>query len=223
MASSPAICSWRRKVSTASAVAGGSWLGDDRGFEDRSHKPGDALGVEARDPFCGGLRRGVEAASGGGGAQPLVDDGTDHLLSTFGRQAGIVVGVHSVPRCEVGVSQLQLPRSGPNGQPPECSHLEPTPAWLHHDLRASPRSCRIDFLERDGAQPELQRLASRPGFDDGWSHAQGGRRRPIASPTGPVRIANCASYLGLAHYMLRDCETVLTMRGHSERAAKKLR
>jgi len=50
--------------------------------------------------------------------------GADHLLSTFWGQAGIVVSVHSVPRCEVGVLQLQLPRSGPNGQPPESSHLE---------------------------------------------------------------------------------------------------
>ncbi len=46
-----------------------------------------------------------------------------HVLSTFGREAGILLDVHSVPRSEVGVLQLQLLRSGPNGQPPESSHL----------------------------------------------------------------------------------------------------
>ena len=43
MASSAAMCSWvrrwRRKASTASAVARGIWLGDERGLEDRSRKP----------------------------------------------------------------------------------------------------------------------------------------------------------------------------------------
>ena len=43
MPSSPAMCSWvrrwRRKASTASAVAREIWLGDERGFEDRSRKP----------------------------------------------------------------------------------------------------------------------------------------------------------------------------------------
>lgn len=32
----------------------------------------------------------------------MVRGGADHVLSAFGRQAGIVVGVHSVPRSEVG-------------------------------------------------------------------------------------------------------------------------
>src|SRR6266508_5678685 len=41
--SSVAMCSWvrrsRRKLSTASHVAGGIWTGDERGLEDRSRKP----------------------------------------------------------------------------------------------------------------------------------------------------------------------------------------
>ena len=54
---------------------------------------------------------------------PLLHNGADHLLSTFGREAGIVVGVHSVPRRIVAVWRHQRSRSGPNGQPPESSQL----------------------------------------------------------------------------------------------------
>ena len=57
----------------------------------------DALSLEALDPFGDGLRRGVELARCGSLAQPAVHNGADHVLSTFGCEAGIVVGVIRSP------------------------------------------------------------------------------------------------------------------------------
>ena len=58
-----------------------------------------ALGTEpaeAFDPFVDGLPGGVELARGLGLGEPAIHDGEDHVLSTSGRKARIVVGVHSV-------------------------------------------------------------------------------------------------------------------------------
>ena len=116
-------CALATQTLDGSAVARGIWLGNERGFEERSRKPTRPSSVEARDPFGDGLRCGVEAACGCGLAQAVVHNGADHVLSTFGREARIVVGVHSVPRRIVEVWQHQRSRSGPNGQPPESSQL----------------------------------------------------------------------------------------------------
>ncbi len=47
----------------------------------------------------------------------------DQYLSTFRRQTGILVDVHSVPLLITDGLQLQLFRMGPNEQPGENSHL----------------------------------------------------------------------------------------------------
>ena len=53
----------------------------------------------------------------------VLDDGAHHVLSTFGREAGITLDAHSVLPVAAEVSQPQSLRTGPNGQPPESSQL----------------------------------------------------------------------------------------------------
>src|SRR5262249_12848140 len=48
---------------------------------------------------------------------------SSNQLSTIRRQTGILVDVHPVLRGITEASQLQLPRSGPDGQPTESPHL----------------------------------------------------------------------------------------------------
>src|SRR5579862_4194226 len=57
----------------------------------------NAIFAEPLDPLGDGLCRGVELPGGCGLAQPAVHHRSHHYLSTFGRQASIVVAVHSVP------------------------------------------------------------------------------------------------------------------------------
>ena len=64
-----------------------------------------------------------ELASGRGLAQPFLDHTAHHSLSTFGRQGRILVAVHLVSPWNTEASQPQLPRFGPDGQPPERPHL----------------------------------------------------------------------------------------------------
>jgi hypothetical protein len=49
--------------------------------------------LEARDPFRHRLGYGVEPARGDDIAEPAVYDRTDHILSTFGRQAFLRVSI----------------------------------------------------------------------------------------------------------------------------------
>lgn len=56
-------------------------------------------------------------------ADAVIHDGADHGLSTFGRETGILVDVHSVLPRIAEVLQPQSLRPGSNGQPPETSHL----------------------------------------------------------------------------------------------------
>ena len=58
----------------------------------------DTFCAETLDPLGDRLRRGVVPARGSGPAQPAIHYRTHHLLSTFRRQAGILVHVHSVLR-----------------------------------------------------------------------------------------------------------------------------
>src|SRR5215475_6313926 len=63
-----------------------------------------------------------------GTGQPLIHHRADHLVSTFRRQTGILVGVHSVLPGSVKLQQPHFPRSGPDGQPPESPQLARCPA-----------------------------------------------------------------------------------------------
>src|SRR5664279_2447273 len=84
----------------------------------------DTFCAEPLDPFGDCLRGGVELARCGGPAQPSVDHKPHHGLSTFRRQRGILVAVHLVSPWNTEASQPQLPRFGPDGQPPERPQLE---------------------------------------------------------------------------------------------------
>jgi hypothetical protein len=63
----------------------------------------------ALDPFGDRLGRGVELARRGGLAQPAIHHRTYHGLSTFGRQARILVSVHSVLRESLGLATSAFP------------------------------------------------------------------------------------------------------------------
>src|SRR5438046_10147506 len=83
MPSSPAMCSWvrrwRRKASTASAVAREIWRGDESGFEDRFAQTNDALPFEAIEPLDDSLGRGVEVSCGCGVGEPALQHGRHHV------------------------------------------------------------------------------------------------------------------------------------------------
>src|ERR1700719_1436769 len=90
---------------------------------DPGPQTGDAFDGITRHPFADGARTDACGSSGGLrrlSACHLHDDS----LSTNRRQAGIVVDVHPVLLWNTEASQPQLPRSGPDGQPMESSHLE---------------------------------------------------------------------------------------------------
>src|SRR3954451_986307 len=73
-------------------------------------------------PFAGGPR--ADACGSCGGPRGVVAlDPSSNQLSTIWCQTGILVDVHPVLRGIAEVSQLQSPRSGPDGQPTESPHL----------------------------------------------------------------------------------------------------
>src|SRR6478672_8225367 len=119
---SAAICApvWRclRKASTAAQTAGAVWLGDERGFDERSCKPATP------DPFGDRLRRRVELPRRSHLRQTAFNHATRHRLSTFRRKRRILVRVHSASPRITEVWRHQRSRLKPNGQPPESSQLE---------------------------------------------------------------------------------------------------
>ena len=83
----------------------------------------DAFGLEARHPlahrFDGYAERGRD-----GRRRLSLDHHPPHQFgSTVRREPGILMNVHPVLRGDAEASQLQLPRSEPDGQPDESSHL----------------------------------------------------------------------------------------------------
>src|SRR4051794_22702388 len=84
----------------------------------------DAFGLEARHPLA--RRFDGYAESGRDGRRRLsLDHHPPHQFgSTVRREPGILMNVHPVLRGDAEASQLQLPRSEPDGQPNESSHLE---------------------------------------------------------------------------------------------------
>ena len=61
------------------------------------------------DPFTDSLWYRVELAGCGGFAQSAIHHGADHGLSTFRRQASILVRVHSVLRESLGFGDISVP------------------------------------------------------------------------------------------------------------------
>ena len=78
----------------AAHVAGGVWLGDEWGFDERSCKPST---LWARKQATHLPRRRPEKARDRRHAEPGVHNRTHHRFSTFGGQQRILVAVHSVP------------------------------------------------------------------------------------------------------------------------------
>jgi hypothetical protein len=92
-------------------VASGIWPGDERGLEDRS-RTFHALRAEALDPFAHRLCGRIELTCRRGLAHAEIHYGTNHLLSTFWGQAGILMRVHSVLRESLGFGDISVPGSG---------------------------------------------------------------------------------------------------------------
>src|SRR5437762_1249188 len=124
---SAAICLpvWRcrRKTSTAAHVAGGVWLGNERGLEERSRNPSTPSArnrsTHLATVFAVVLNRTAAAAF----VRPSSITLRTIASRPFGvRGAFLWVSIRFSPR-NLKLQQPQLPRSGPNGQPPESSHL----------------------------------------------------------------------------------------------------
>src|SRR2546423_2166264 len=124
---SAAICLpvWRcrRKTSTAAHVAGGVWLGNERGLEERSRNPSTPSArnrsTHLATVFAVVLNRTAATA--------FVRPSSITLRTIASRPFGVRGAFLWVSiRFSLGTLKLQqpqLPRSGPNGQPPESSHL----------------------------------------------------------------------------------------------------
>src|SRR5205807_10621212 len=124
---SAAICLpvWRcrRKTSTAAHVAGGVWLGNERGLEERSRNPSTPSArnrsTHLATVFAVVLNRTAATAF----VRPSSITLRTIASRPFGvRGAFLWVSIRFSPR-NLKLQQPQLPRSGPNGQPPESSHL----------------------------------------------------------------------------------------------------
>src|SRR2546423_7783478 len=150
---SAAICLpvWRcrRKTSTAAHVAGGVWLGNERGLEERSRNPSTPSArnrsTHLATVFAVVLNRTAAAV--------FVRPSSITLRSIASRPFGVRgafswVSIRFSPQ-NLKLQQPQLPRSGPNGQPPESSQLEHDPEkWVP----VFPRDKRGTRLRGDHAQ-----------------------------------------------------------------------
>src|SRR3954451_15459599 len=88
----------------------------------------DAFGLEARHPLAHGLDGYAESGRDGRRRLSLDHHPPHQFGSTVRREPGILMNVHPVLQGDAEASQLQLPRSEPDGQPNESSHLELMPA-----------------------------------------------------------------------------------------------
>src|SRR3954453_2852101 len=118
---------WRRRASAVATVAGGVGLW--RGWGRGARWCGPLTPLEARPPPLEARhplahRFDGYAESGRDGLHRLsLDHHPPHQFgSTVRRQPGILMNVHPVLRGDAEASQLQLPRSEPDGQPNESSH-----------------------------------------------------------------------------------------------------
>ena len=122
----------------------------------------------------------LKLARGLGLAQPALHNGAYHVLSTFRRQARILVACPFGPPRITEVWQHQRSRSGPNGQPPESSHLERAAGFKADDTSEQ----RLDKLEALLAMGGSRIQAVAPLFAALLSIPFGERYPPLAlSPT----------------------------------------
>src|SRR6185312_11967522 len=83
----------------------------------------DAFGLEARHPLAHCLDRHAESGRDSRRRLSLNHHPPHKFGSTVRREPGILMNVHPVLREDAEASQLQLPRSEPEGQPNESSQL----------------------------------------------------------------------------------------------------
>ena len=76
------------------------------------HETIHAVQAEALDPFGHRLYGRIELTRRRSLAGTAIHYGTNHLLSTFWGQAGIVMTVHSVLRESLGFGNISVPGSG---------------------------------------------------------------------------------------------------------------
>src|SRR5260370_10551188 len=114
---------------TAQSLDGGP--GGERRLAGRCKRFGGAVpqaihaqGADALYPLGHRRWRRIKLACRRCFAEPVIHHSAGHVLSTFRRQPGILVSVHSALQRITEVWQHQSSWSGPNGQPPESSHLE---------------------------------------------------------------------------------------------------
>src|SRR5215211_7610177 len=116
------------------ALAAQGFDGRDRGGRRRPVEvmgPGGAIlqavhafGLEARHPLVHGFDGYAERGRDGRRRLSFDHHPPHQFGSTMRRQPGILMNVHPVLRGDAEASQLQLPRSEPDGQPNESSQLE---------------------------------------------------------------------------------------------------
>src|SRR3954469_3791876 len=82
-----------------------------------------AFGLEARHPLAHRFDGDAESGRDGRRRLSLTPPPPHQFGSTVRREPGILMNVHPVLRGDAEASQLQLPRSEPDGQPDESSQL----------------------------------------------------------------------------------------------------
>src|SRR4051812_27915261 len=109
---------WRRRASMVATVAAGVGLCRRWGREERSCRP-LTPSVWKRATHL----RAVLTVTPKAAATAFTCHHPPHQFGSTVRQPGILMNVHPVLRGDAEASQLQLPRSEPDGQPNESSHL----------------------------------------------------------------------------------------------------
>src|SRR4051794_21771999 len=109
----------------------------------------DAFGLEARHPLAHGLDRDAESGRDGRRRLSFAPHPPHQFGSTVRREPGILMNVHPVLREDAEASQLQLPRSEPDGQPNESSQLA---RYNAHGPQALG-----DLRRRNGTSPSVLR------------------------------------------------------------------
>ena len=157
-------------------------------------------------PFARGPRADACGSCGGLRRLPALDLPRNQL-STMPRQTGILMDVHPVLRGIVEVSQLQHPRSGPDGQPIESPHLGKPgegpdasgttapagPSASSLDQR-SPRETRAFLRLAPGPSPCLPKLASSLRQAALSQRGEGA----FAAPTVPIMARRCVHPIALS-------------------------
>src|SRR5258706_4335933 len=99
MLSSTAMCSWvrrsRRNLSTAAQVASGIWLGDERGFEERSRKPSTPSASKRATHFATVFVVVLYWRAAAALLMPPSTNAPNIPSRPFGVKRGVLFGVHS--------------------------------------------------------------------------------------------------------------------------------